>query len=235
MLRRITVCSRSPPESCANEGLDASVVLTSSANAVVPKQGSEAYDVSKAAVNHLVREFAISLAPKVRVNGISPPRLLRARPCSLARRVVPRLNKYRFPHDSSASDEQLRTLLAEFYAQRTLKHRPMIRGLRLRHLVLAARSRAAPRATDSGGRRLNRGFPPDSASAVFASSGRVLCSVSAQSSSCCGGSRGTKLPHIDPALETKAFHKLKSFIVFQTPPISMTADCTGTSKPYSRA
>jgi len=36
------------------------------------KRGSEAYDVSKAAVNHLVREFAISLAPKVRVNGISP-------------------------------------------------------------------------------------------------------------------------------------------------------------------
>ena len=54
------------------QDLTASVVLVSSANAVVPKHGSEAYDVSKAAVNHLVREFAIALAPKVRVNGISP-------------------------------------------------------------------------------------------------------------------------------------------------------------------
>jgi rhamnose utilization protein RhaD (predicted bifunctional aldolase and dehydrogenase)/NADP-dependent 3-hydroxy acid dehydrogenase YdfG len=48
---------------------DASVVLTSSANAVVPKRGSEAYDVSKAALSHLVRELAISLSPKIRVNG----------------------------------------------------------------------------------------------------------------------------------------------------------------------
>ena len=30
------------------QGLDASIVLTSSANAVVAKRGSEAYDVSKA-------------------------------------------------------------------------------------------------------------------------------------------------------------------------------------------
>lgn len=55
-----------------DQGLDASVVLTSSANAVVFKRGSEAYDVSKAALSHLVRELAVSLAPKVRVNGISP-------------------------------------------------------------------------------------------------------------------------------------------------------------------
>ena len=46
------------------QDLNASVVLVSSANAIVPKHGSEAYDVSKAAVNHLVREFAISLAPQ---------------------------------------------------------------------------------------------------------------------------------------------------------------------------
>ena len=35
-----------------DQGLTASVVLTSSANAVVPKRGSEAYDVSKAALSH---------------------------------------------------------------------------------------------------------------------------------------------------------------------------------------
>ena len=56
-----------------DQNLHASVVLVSSANAVVPKRGSEAYDASKAAVNHLVREFAISLAPLVRVNGSAPP------------------------------------------------------------------------------------------------------------------------------------------------------------------
>ncbi len=55
-----------------DQDLDVSIVLTSSANAVVPKRGSEAYDVSKAALSHLVRELAVSLAPKVRVNGVSP-------------------------------------------------------------------------------------------------------------------------------------------------------------------
>jgi len=59
-------------EDFPRSGLTTSIVLTSSANAVVAKRGSEAYDVSKAALSHLVRELAISLAPKVRVNGISP-------------------------------------------------------------------------------------------------------------------------------------------------------------------
>ena len=35
------------------QGLPAAIVLTSSANAIVPKAGSEPYDVSKAAINHL--------------------------------------------------------------------------------------------------------------------------------------------------------------------------------------
>ncbi len=54
------------------QGLPASVVLTSSANAVVPKQGSEPYDVSKAALSHLIRELAVGLGPLIRVNGIAP-------------------------------------------------------------------------------------------------------------------------------------------------------------------
>src|SRR5204862_1311441 len=37
----------------ARQNLPASIVLTSSANAVVSKSGSEPYDVSKAATNHL--------------------------------------------------------------------------------------------------------------------------------------------------------------------------------------
>jgi rhamnose utilization protein RhaD (predicted bifunctional aldolase and dehydrogenase)/NAD(P)-dependent dehydrogenase (short-subunit alcohol dehydrogenase family) len=105
--------------------LDAGIVLVSSANAVVPKRGSEAYDVSKAAVNHLVREFAISLAPIVRVNGISPATVVKGSTMFPRDRVIASLKKYAIPFDAKASDEELRTVLAEFYAQRTLTHRPI--------------------------------------------------------------------------------------------------------------
>ena len=55
-----------------DQDLPATMVLTSSANAVVPKKGSEAYDTSKTALNHLIRELSIKLGPQVRVNGIAP-------------------------------------------------------------------------------------------------------------------------------------------------------------------
>jgi rhamnose utilization protein RhaD (predicted bifunctional aldolase and dehydrogenase)/NAD(P)-dependent dehydrogenase (short-subunit alcohol dehydrogenase family) len=109
----------------AEQNLNASVVLVSSANAVVPKRGSEAYDVSKAAVNHLVREFAISLAPKIRVNGISPATVVKGSTMFPRDRVVASLTKYSIPFNQADSDEQLRTLLAEFYAKRTLTHQPI--------------------------------------------------------------------------------------------------------------
>jgi rhamnose utilization protein RhaD (predicted bifunctional aldolase and dehydrogenase)/NAD(P)-dependent dehydrogenase (short-subunit alcohol dehydrogenase family) len=107
------------------QDLDASMVLTSSANAVVPKRGSEAYDVSKAAVSHLVREFAVSCAPKIRVNGISPATVVKGSTMFPRDRVVASLNKYGIAHDAGASDEQLRSQLAEFYAKRTLTHQPI--------------------------------------------------------------------------------------------------------------
>jgi len=107
------------------QDLDASVVLTSSANAVVPKRGSEAYDVSKAAVSHLVREFAVSCAPKIRVNGISPATVVKGSTMFPRDRVVASLNKYGIAHDAGASDEQLRSQLAEFYAKRTLTLQPI--------------------------------------------------------------------------------------------------------------
>ncbi len=109
----------------AEQDLTASVVLVSSANAVVPKRGSEAYDVSKAAVNHLLREFAISLAPKIRVNGISPATVVKGSTMFPRDRVIASLNKYSISFESAASDDQLRTLLAEFYAKRTLTHQPI--------------------------------------------------------------------------------------------------------------
>ncbi len=46
------------------QGLHGNIVFTSSANAVVAKRGSEAYDVSKAALSHLIRELAVSMAPE---------------------------------------------------------------------------------------------------------------------------------------------------------------------------
>ena len=103
-----------------DQNLDASIVLTSSANAVVAKRGSEAYDVSKAALSHLVRELAISLAPKTRVNGISPASVIKGSTMFPRDRVVASLQKYQLRYEDSASDEQLRTLLADFYAKRTL-------------------------------------------------------------------------------------------------------------------
>ena len=54
------------------QGLEGSLVICTSVNAVVPKAGSFAYDTSKAAANHLVRELAVAFSPLVRVNGIAP-------------------------------------------------------------------------------------------------------------------------------------------------------------------
>jgi NAD(P)-dependent dehydrogenase (short-subunit alcohol dehydrogenase family) len=109
----------------AEQGLDASVVLTSSANAVVAKRGSEAYDVSKAAVSHLVREMAVALAPRVRVNGISPATVVKGSTMFPRDRVMASLTKYNLPFERTMTDDELRTLLANFYAQRTLTHQPI--------------------------------------------------------------------------------------------------------------
>ena len=109
----------------AEQNLDGSIVLTSSANAVVAKRGSEAYDVSKAALSHLVRELAVSLSPHVRVNGISPATVVKGSTMFPRDRVRASLAKYNIPFDDSLSDDELRNLLAAFYAKRTLTHQPI--------------------------------------------------------------------------------------------------------------
>jgi len=106
--------------------LPASIVLTSSANALVPKAGSEPYDVSKAAVNHLVRELAVGLGPLVRVNAIAPATVIAGSAMFPRDRVIVSLNKYRIPFDAAESTEDLRTKLAEFYARRTITKRPIL-------------------------------------------------------------------------------------------------------------
>ena len=109
----------------AVQDLEGAIVLTSSANAVVPKRGSEAYDVSKAALSHLIRELAVSLAPKVRVNGISPATVVKGPTMFSRERVCASLTNYNIPFDDSLTDEELRGLLAAFYAQRTLTGQPI--------------------------------------------------------------------------------------------------------------
>ena len=103
--------------------LPATMVLTSSANAVVSKKGSEAYDTSKAALHHLIHELAIKLSPRVRVNGIAPATVVAGSAMFPRDRVVQSLQKYKIDFADSESTEELRARLANFYAQRTLTQR----------------------------------------------------------------------------------------------------------------
>ncbi len=102
------------------QGLPAALVLTTSVNAVVSKKGSVAYDTSKAAANHLVREMAIELAPLVRVNGLAPATVVKGSSMFPRDRVISSLNKYEIDYCEEASTPELRDQLANFYAQRTL-------------------------------------------------------------------------------------------------------------------
>jgi rhamnose utilization protein RhaD (predicted bifunctional aldolase and dehydrogenase)/NAD(P)-dependent dehydrogenase (short-subunit alcohol dehydrogenase family) len=109
-----------------DQNLPVSMVLTSSANAVVPKKGSEAYDTSKAALNHLIRELSIKLGPQVRVNGIAPATVVAGSTMFPRDRVMQSLEKYKIVFNDSESTEDLRSKLADFYAQRTLTKRPIL-------------------------------------------------------------------------------------------------------------
>jgi rhamnose utilization protein RhaD (predicted bifunctional aldolase and dehydrogenase)/NAD(P)-dependent dehydrogenase (short-subunit alcohol dehydrogenase family) len=107
------------------QGLTSTIVLTSSANAVVPKRGSEAYDVSKSAVNHLIGELAVGLKPVVRVNGIAPATVVEGSTMFPRERLIPSLKKYDLPAGDEESTEALRDRLAQFYAKRTLTGIPI--------------------------------------------------------------------------------------------------------------
>jgi rhamnose utilization protein RhaD (predicted bifunctional aldolase and dehydrogenase)/NAD(P)-dependent dehydrogenase (short-subunit alcohol dehydrogenase family) len=109
-----------------DQDLPATMVLTSSANALVPKQGTEAYDTSKTAVNHLIRELALGLSPRVRVNGIAPATVVAGSTMFPRDRVIHSLEKYKIEFSESESTEELRSKLANFYAQRTLTRRPIL-------------------------------------------------------------------------------------------------------------
>jgi rhamnulose-1-phosphate aldolase/alcohol dehydrogenase len=107
------------------QGLRGKLVLTSSANAAVAKKGSVAYDASKAAANHLVRELAIELAPLVRVNGVAPATVVKGSAMFPRDRVIGSLAKYNIPYTEDEETESLVNKLAQFYADRTLTRSPI--------------------------------------------------------------------------------------------------------------
>jgi NAD(P)-dependent dehydrogenase (short-subunit alcohol dehydrogenase family) len=110
----------------ADQQLPSAMVLTSSANALVPKQGTEAYDTSKTALNHLIRELALNLGPTVRVNGIAPATVVAGSTMFPRHRVIHSLQKYNIQFAESESTEDLRLKLADFYAQRTVTRQPIL-------------------------------------------------------------------------------------------------------------
>lgn len=105
---------------------DGSIVLISSANSVVAKKGSWAYDTSKAAMNHLVRELAVEFAPRIRVNGVAPASVVEGSQQFPRDRVVSSLAKYGIAFEESETTEQLRGRLSGFYAERTLLKLPIV-------------------------------------------------------------------------------------------------------------
>ena len=107
------------------QGLRGSLVLTTSANAVVSKKGSVAYDASKAAANHLVRELAVELAPLVRVNGVAPATVVQGSAMFPRDRVIGSLAKYKIPYTADEPTQSLVQKLAQFYADRTLTKSPI--------------------------------------------------------------------------------------------------------------
>jgi rhamnulose-1-phosphate aldolase/alcohol dehydrogenase len=107
------------------QGLRGNIVLTTSANAVVAKKGSLAYDASKAAANHLVRELAIEMSPLVRVNAVAPATVVKGSTMFPRDRVIASLTKYDIAFSDDESTEELREQLAVFYAKRSLTQSPI--------------------------------------------------------------------------------------------------------------
>jgi rhamnulose-1-phosphate aldolase/alcohol dehydrogenase len=107
------------------QGLRGNLILTTSANAVVAKKGSLAYDTSKAAANHLVRELAVELSPLVRVNAVAPATVVQGSAMFPRDRVIGSLAKYDIAYTEDESTESLTKKLAQFYADRTLTKSPI--------------------------------------------------------------------------------------------------------------
>lgn len=107
------------------QNLSAGIVVTTSANAVVAKKGSLAYDTSKAAANHLVRELAVEMAPLVRVNAVAPATVIRGSTMFPRDRLKTSLEKYGIPFRAEDTTDELRHRLESFCAKRSLLGAPV--------------------------------------------------------------------------------------------------------------
>src|SRR6516164_5896033 len=107
------------------QNLSAGIVMMTSANAVVAKKGSLAYDTSKAAANHLVRELAVEMAPLVRVNAVAPATVIKGSTMFPRDRLKTSLEKYGIPFSAEDTTDDLRNKLASFYAKRSLLGSPI--------------------------------------------------------------------------------------------------------------
>ena len=110
--------------------MKSAVVITTSVNGVVSKKGSVAYDSSKSAANHIVRELAVELAPYARVNAVAPATVVKGSLMFPRDRVMASLAKYAIAYSEEESTEDLRLKLAEFYASRTLTNAPITLKIR---------------------------------------------------------------------------------------------------------
>ena len=123
------------------------MVVTTSVNGMVSKKGSLAYDASKAAANHLVRELAVELAPLVRVNAVAPATVVAGSSMFPRDRVMASLAKYKIPFSEKEHDDDLRNKLAEFYAQRTLTKVPITPADQAEAAFLLVSPRRLPKTT----------------------------------------------------------------------------------------
>ena len=72
-------------------------------NGVVSKKGSVAYDSSKSAANHIVRELAVELAPYARVYAVAPATVMKGSLMFPRDRVMASLAKYAIAYSEEST------------------------------------------------------------------------------------------------------------------------------------